>query len=132
MIYFVHNYMYFHLVIFHWLFDHLVQWIILDITKRPGIANTFCRSLGPSWYGGSTVIHSMNFVLLIIKTCERQGREGKNHVIHRSPRSILSSKWQKRNFKHPSWTQDKRSNLSNWKHDELLLHGFPISINVLK
>ena len=32
MIYFVHNY--FHLVIFHRLFDHLVQWITLDITKR--------------------------------------------------------------------------------------------------
>ena len=29
---FVHNY--FHLVIFHRLFDHLVQWITLDITKR--------------------------------------------------------------------------------------------------
>ena len=34
MIYFEHNYMYFHLVIFRRLFDHLVRLITLDITKR--------------------------------------------------------------------------------------------------
>ena len=93
MIYFVHNY--FHLVIFHRLFDHLVQWITLDITKR-----RYSEHILPVpwpfviWSRSTVMIHSMNFSMLI-KACERQWREDKNHVLHRSPRSILSPNWQK-------------------------------------
>ena len=58
MIYFVHNYMYFRLFIFHRLFDHLVRWITLDITKRR--------------YSEHILPFPWPFVMLIIKACERQ------------------------------------------------------------
>ena len=45
-------------VIFHRLFDHLVQWITLDITKRR--------------YSEHILPVPWPFVMLIIKACERQ------------------------------------------------------------
>ena len=65
MIYFVHNY--FHFVIFHRLFDHLVQWITLDITKR-----RYSEHILPvPWSFVIWRFRSLNFVMLI-KACERQ------------------------------------------------------------